>query len=592
MNLTLSAPSFHVPIEILATEIARSTSPGSLSDHGFDTLRNFLEDGSFTSVDLVKAYLERIFEVNYRVNAVSEINPDALDIARALDSERSAGLSRGPLHGIPILVKDNIATCDKLNNTSGSLALLGATVSRDAYVVQRLRAAGAIILGKATMGEWAQFRSRQASGSHGWSAYGGQAVGAYYPDQDPSGSSSGSAVAVSIGLAAGSLATETSGSILLPAEKANLVGIKPSVGLTSRDLTIPISLRQDTIGPMAKSVKDAAYLLSAIAGKDKADNWTLAQPFENPPDYVRACSFSGFRGIRVGVPRNGIEYFGARPAIIEAFEDALRVLREAGAEVVDHADFPHLDKPAMDRNASIVLGTDFAQGLATYFSQLVKNPHGINTLADVVHYTTAENHEQYPDRDIHVWERELVRNLTVESPQSRAAFAANLKMGEEWGVQGALDRWRLDVLAMPTSVAFHLPALAGLPVVTVPLGFFPPHTPLVMNPKGTLVDIAPGVPFGISFLGRRWSEDKLIQVAYVYEQRTQNRQNMQPHIRPSFELANLLPTTGKTIPHIVLEQKVEDATRQSSQLGQMVASVFRAYRKQALALHTLISAAS
>ena len=252
------------------------------------------------------------------------------------------------------------------------------------------------------MGEWAQFRSRRAGSSHGWSAYGGQCLGAYYPGQDPSGSSSGSAVAVSLGLAIGALATETSGSIVLPAEKSNIVGIKPTLGLTSRSMVIPISIRQDSIGPVAQSVKDAAILLSAIAGKDTNDNWTSVQPFDHVPDYVKACNYSAFKGARIGVPRNGIDYFldnNTKP-IMDAFEAALHLIRASGATVVDNADFAVFDVPAFSRNSDIVLGTDFIAGLSAYLAGLKTNPNNVKNLADIRKFTKDDPREQYPDRDV------------------------------------------------------------------------------------------------------------------------------------------------------------------------------------------------
>ncbi len=427
-----------------------------------------------------------------------------------------------------------------LTVVAGSYALLGATVSRDSPVVSKLRDAGAVILGKATMGEWAQCRSRQASSSHGWSAYGGQVYGAYYPHQDPSGSSSGSAVAVSVGLALGSLATETSGSIVLPGERSNIVGIKPTLGLTSRNMVIPISLRQDSVGPMARTVKDAAYMLSAFAGKDKYDNWTLAQPFEKAPDYAKACTFSGLKGARVGVPRNGIDYYldESTAPVMAAFEEALQIIISAGASVVYKANFANFDPPAFHGNSSIVLDTDFVAGLTDYLSQLVQNPNKIHNLYDVSKYTKSDPREEYPNRDTYVWDRQSTRNITNASPESWQAYQVNLHMAEEMGVLGALDRYNLDALVMPTFTSFHLPAIAGLPVITVPLGFYPTGTATTMNKKGTMVQVGPGVPFGLAFVGRRWSEETLISLAYAFEQRTLVRKRMKPLVSPSFELGH------------------------------------------------------
>lgn len=398
------------------------------------------------------------------------------------------------------------------------------------------------------MGEWAQCRSRKASSSHGWSAYGGQVLGAYYPHQDPSGSSSGNAVAVSIGLALGSIGTETSGSIVNPAERSNVVGIKPTLGLTSRDMVIPISLRQDTLGPIGRTVKDAAYMLTAIAGKDTFDNWTSTQPYNVTPDYVRSCNHLGLKGARVGIPRNGIDYYldDSTKPVMAAFEKALQTVRDAGARVIEEANFSSFDPPSFARNSSIVLDTDFVAGLSDYLSSLSTNPNHVHSLRDLAHFTKSHSQEEYPDRDTYVWDRQLGRNITSSSAESWAAYQANLLMGGEQGVTGALDRHKLDALIMPTFSSFHLPAIAGLPIVTVPLGFYPAQTALKENPKKTMVSVAPNIPFGISFVGRRWSEEKLISLAYAFEQRTMVRRQMKPYIRPTFELSDQLEPTEDT----------------------------------------------
>ncbi|KAI4101645.1 MAG: hypothetical protein L6R37_004831 [Teloschistes peruensis] len=506
-----------------------------LDDVSIEDLQALFGNGSLSSVNLVHAYIERIAEVNHLLRAVGEINPDALEIARALDVERSLG-------------RDNIATKDQMNNTAGSYALVGAKVSRESSIVTRLREAGAVILGKATMGEWAQCRSRKVSSSHGWSAYGGQVLGAYYPQQDPFGSSSGSAVAVSIGLALGSIGTETSGSIVNPAERSNVVGIKPTLGLTSRDMVIPISLRQDTVGPIGRTVKDAAYMLTAISGKDRFDNWTSVQPYDTTPDYVKACNHLGLKGARVGIPRNGIDYYtdASHKPIMVAFEKAIQTVRDAGARVIEEANFSSFDPPAFGRNSSIVLDTDFVVGLADYLSLLSSNPNGVHNLQDVSRFTKSDQREEHPDRDTYVWDRQLSRNITSSSAESYAAYQANLLMGGEQGVVGALDRHKLDALVMPTFSSFYLPAIAGLPIVSVPLGFYPAQTPLTMDLKKRVVSSAPNIPFGIAFVGRRWSEEKLIALAYAFEQRTMIRRKMKPYIRPTFELSDQLEPSEET----------------------------------------------
>ena len=316
--------------------------PGLL-DATLDELSHGLETGLFTSVDLVKAYTARIHEVNSVLNAVTELNPDALAIATALDSARAKGVIHGPLHGIPILLKDNIATLDRTGTTAGSYALLGAVPPRDSTVAAKLRRAGAILLGKANMSQWADARSLNTS--NGWSATGGQTRGGYHAGQDPSGSSSGSGVAASLGLAWAAVGTETAGSILQPSGKNNIVGIKPSVGLTSRYLVIPISEHQDTVGPMARTVRDAALLLGVIAGVDGRDNYTSAIPFDSIPDYVAACDINALQGKRIGISRLLLDF----PTIKDdtylraAFNASLDVLREAGAIVVDNIDMPFVD---------------------------------------------------------------------------------------------------------------------------------------------------------------------------------------------------------------------------------------------------------
>lgn len=285
-------------------------------------------------------------------------------------------------------------------------------------------------------------------------------------------------------------------------------------------------------------MKDAAYILSAIAGKDKYDNWTFEQPFEEPPDYVKACNNSGLMGARIGIPWSGIEYFldSTTDPIVATFTDALDVLREAGATIVDHANFPAFDFPAFSRSSSIVLDTDFAAGLSDYLSLLEANPQNIHGLQDVADFSRAEPREEFPNRDTYVWDRLLTRNITSTSPEAWSAYQANLRWGGEGGVLGALDAHNLDALIMPTFTSFHLPAIAGLPVITVPLGSYPENTQLAMNAKGNLISVAPNIPFGIAFLGRKWSEESLISFAYAFEQRTMARTKVCPYIRPSFEL--------------------------------------------------------
>ncbi|KAL9605166.1 MAG: hypothetical protein Q9219_000100 [cf. Caloplaca sp. 3 TL-2023] len=517
-----------------------------LIDVTTEELETGLERGIFTSVDLVNAFTARILEVNSSLNVVTELNPDALAIAAELDAERSKGSTRGPLHGMPILIKGNIGTADKMSTTAGSFALLGATLPQDSGVAAKLRAAGVVILGKTNLSQWANFRSNNST--NGWSAYGGQTFGAYYPQQDPSGSSSGSGVASSLGLALATLGSETSGSILSPSEVNNLVGIKPTVGLTSRALAIPISERQDTIGPMARTVKDAAYLLQAIAGKDPNDNYTLAQPFETPPDYVGACNYSSLRGKRIGIPRNVITEEEGDTPVLAAFESAVQTIRRAGATIVDNVNITAyaLDQYLNSNSSIIVLEADFISDLPkNYLSKLTSNPNSVFDLADVSNFTQTFPPEDYPDRDTAVWDGALALGFDNTSPEFWAAYQNNLEVAGRQGILGVLANYSLDALVLPTDFSAGLPALVGTPVVTVPLGFYPGNTTVVRNRRGTLVETAPNIPFGLSFLGPAWSEASLIGYAYAFEQRTNVRNQVQPYLVPKVELANIVSKKRK-----------------------------------------------
>lgn len=513
-----------------------------LLDVGAEELVAGLESGAWTSVDLTKAYLLRIQEVDDILQAVIEINPDAISIAESLDEERANGTIRSALHGIPMLIKNNIATHDQMNNTAGSYALLGATVPRDATVAAKLRAAGVILLGKSNLSQWANFRS--SNSSSGWSAYGNQTTSAYFPNGDPSGSSSGSGVGSSIGLAWASLGTETDGSILSPSSNNNLVGIKPSVGLTSRSLVIPISSHQDTVGPMARTVSDAAYILSIIAGKDATDNYTLAQPWDTPPDYTKSLNFSSLRGARIGVPRKVITSYQDNTSvpIISAFDAAVKVIEKAGATIVENADYPAWEGYLRDDNETLVLEADFISDLAAYLAQLETNPNNVTSLADVRKFTQIFPLESYPARDTAVWDDALSLGYNNSDYQFWQAYQASYYYGAEGGVLGALEKYNLDALILPTDYSSGPSARAGLPVVTVPLGSYPANTTIVKSRNWGLVQVGPNIPFGISFIGAKWSEEALIGFAYAFEQRTQVRSSIKPYIAPTIQLADVVST--------------------------------------------------
>ncbi|KAF2454316.1 amidase [Lineolata rhizophorae] len=520
-------------------ELDRECFP-SLINITIDELTAGLESGKFTSVDLVNAYIERILEVNDTLNVVTELNPDALSIAEALDEERAAGAARGALHGIPILIKNNIATNDAMNNTAGSWSLVGSEVPEDSTLANKLREAGAIILGKANLSQWANYRS--SNSSNGWSAYGGQVYAAYHEDQDPSGSSSGSGVAASLGLALAALGTETSGSILSPSNRNDVVGIKPTVGLTSRYLVIPISEHQDTVGPMARTVKDAAYVLQVLAGYDEHDNYTSAIPNDGViPDYVAACDPDALNGARIGVPTNVIEYytsgFTAMMTEVDAFYADLDVFRDAGAEIVLDANYTAWDQYTNSSNTTIVLQADFITNIAEYLAELTVNPNDITNLEELRAWTQAEPLEDYPDRNTAVWDGALEAGFGNTDPRFWEAYQANQFLGGEGGVLGALERNSLDAIILPTSFSPGNPAVVGAPGINVPLGFYPPDANVTMNSRGNLVATGPNVPFGISFLGRRFSEETLIGLAYAYEQLTFHRDDVQPYIEPTVELA-------------------------------------------------------
>lgn len=483
-------------------------------------LQDGLQGGLFTSVDLVKAYLARIDEVNLKgpkLRAVIETNPRVLVQATALDVERKEKGSRGPLHGIPILLKDNIATdiSDGMNTTAGSYALLDSVPPRDATVAAKLRSAGALLLGKANLSEWSNFRGKVPSG---FSGRGGQATCPFLENADPSGSSSGSAIASAIGLAAASLGTETDGSIVCPASRNNIVGVKPTVGLTSRTGVIPISKSQDSVGPMTRSVTDAALVLSAIAGRDELDDATLRQPTV-VPQYVISLRVESLRGARLGVPR---EYQPTDPNIISAFDRAIKVIEDLGATIVDPADFPNAEVLRETQNENLVLETEFRDGLEQYFSSLLKNPNGIRTVDDLIDFNKKNS------------ELELIE--PYYSSQSRLHTARTRSINDEYyqtiernhilartnGIDATLKEFDLDAMILPTDGYLRTPAaIAGYPLITLPLGFQPDEVPTT-EAKPT-IDNGPRLPFGLLFLGPAFSEAKLLGYAYAYEQATRTR---------------------------------------------------------------------
>lgn len=477
-----------------------------------------MTSGERTAVGIAQMYLERITAVDRngpRLGSVIETNPDALDIARALDVERAEHGPRGPLHGVPILVKDNIDTGDKMLTTAGSLALLGHRAIADAPVVRRLREAGAVILGKLNLSEWANFRSPHSTS--GWSARGGQCRNPYALDRTPWGSSSGSGAAASANLAAATIGTETDGSIVLPAAASGVVGMKPTVGLTSRTGVIPISRSQDSVGPLGRTVADAAAVLEAIAGADVADPATAAAAGYFEPHYTRFLDPDGLRGARIGVARE--VYFGYSDKADALIDDSILALREAGAEIVDPADIPTARHLTFLGSELTVFLYEFKAGLDDYLGRLGPEAH-VHSLADVIAFNEEHAAEEMPYFGQEFLRLALTKGPLTE-PEYLDALAQSRRQSREEGIDAVMERHRLDALVMPTTsppckidliLGDHIQGMgcspaaqAGYPSITVPAGFV--H----------------GVPVGLLFTGRAYSEPTLIRLAYAYEQATRHR---------------------------------------------------------------------
>jgi amidase len=471
--------------------------------------------GRLTSRRLTQAYLRRIRQIDLsglRLNSVVEVNPDALEIARELDAERRRKGPRGPLHGIPILVKDNFATRDGMETTAGSLALVGAEVPRDAFVVRRLRRAGAVILGKANLSEWANFRSTQSSS--GWSGRAGQCLSPYVLDHNPCGSSSGSGAAIAASLAAASLGTETDGSIVCPSSHNALVGIKPTLGLTSRSGVVPIAHSQDVTGPMARTVADAASVLGPMTGIDPRDPATADSRGHRHGDYRRFLDPDGLRGARVGIWREGV--FGISPEADAVAEAAVGQLSRLGATVVDPADIPGVGD-VFDPEFTVLL-YEFKADIAAYLAELRNT--SMRTLADLIAFNEAN-----ADRELRWFGQEifLLAEATggLDDPAYIEALATSQRLARE-GIDQTMDRFDLDAIFSLTGsppwttdlvngdhflTSSSTPsAVSGYPNVTVPAGY-----------------AFDELPVGVNFIGRRWSEPTLLKLAYGFEQGTRAR---------------------------------------------------------------------
>ena len=493
--------------------------------------RAAMDSGRLTARRLTEMYLERIDRIDRRgpaLNSVIEVNPDAISIAESLDRERKAGRKRSPLHGVPVLIKDNIDTSDKMMTTAGSLALVNARPQQDAFIVQRLREAGAVIIGKTNLSEWANFRSTHSSS--GWSGRGGQTRNPYALDRNPCGSSSGSGAAVSANLALVGVGTETDGSVVCPAGTCGIVGIKPTLGLVSRSGIIPIAHSQDTAGPMARTVADAAILLSALAAYDPRDALIKTPSHIHPAnmlgaDFAASLDTAALRGARIGVAR---KFFGFNDQVDKLMADAIEVLKREGATVVDPADLPTHGK--FDAPEFEVLLFEFKADLNKYLAGLPPGDHP-RTLKALIDFN-----ERNRDREMPYFGQELFIRAEAKGPLTDPAYIKALRssktLSQAQGIDSVLQKHRLDALVAPTggpawttdlvngdhfTGGSSTPAaVAGYPNVQVPAGY------------------VYGLPVGISFFGRAFTDIKLIRLAYAYEQATKHRQP--PRLLPEANL--------------------------------------------------------
>ncbi|HEV8385165.1 MAG TPA: amidase [Candidatus Acidoferrales bacterium] len=489
-------------------------------------LQRGMETGKFTSRAITERYLARIEQLDKQgpaLRSILETNPDALTIADALDQERRAKGPRGPLHGIPVLLKDNIDTADRMTTTAGSLALEGSIAPQDSGVAKKLRAAGAVLIGKANLSEWANIRSEHSSS--GWSGRGGQCRNPYALDRNPCGSSSGSGVAVSANLVPVAIGTETDGSIVCPSNANGLVGIKPTVGLVSRAGIIPISHSQDTAGPMTRTVADAAVLLGAIAGEDSRDAATSAAAGKISSDYTKFLDSNGLRGARLGVAR---KFFGFHAEVDKLMEAALAELKKQGAVLVDPVEIP-TDKEFGEAELLVLL-YELKADLNAYLKSLGTNAP-VKTLAEIIAFNEKHREQEMPyfGQDLFV-KAEAKGPLT--SKEYVSALTKNRRLCREKGIDAAMNKHKLDAIVAPTGGPAWVtdlvngdhfsgglsgpPAVAGYPHITVPAGYMR------------------GLPVGISFTGRAWSEGVLIRLAYAFEQVTRVRKP--PKFRPTADL--------------------------------------------------------
>ncbi|MGA2176443.1 MAG: amidase [Verrucomicrobiota bacterium] len=506
--------------------LSRSGSFG-LEEATIGDLQAAMNSGAQTSASLVQWYLRRINKLDAHgptLRAVIEVNPEAPTIARALDRERKANGPRGPLHGIPVLIKDNIDTGDRMMTTAGSLALLGSIAPRDSFLAQKLRAAGAVILGKTNLSEWANFRGDHSTS--GWSGRGGLTKNPYALDRNPSGSSSGSAVAVSAHLCAAAVGTETDGSLISPSAVCGIVTIKPTVGLISRSGIIPISHTQDTAGPMTRTVTDAALLLGALTGVDPRDDATEASRDKAPPDYTKFLDPNGMKGARIGVARRYFRSAGISSKLLEA---ALEEMKRLGATLIDLDDDRALGR--FGDAEGTVLSYEFKAGIHAYLASLgPKAP--ARTLQDLIEFN-----ERNRDKELRYFGQEEFLRAQERGPLTDKAYLEALercrRLSRAEGIDAVMDHHQLEAIVAPSGGPAGMTdlvygdrdvggssspaAVAGYPNITVPAG-----------------DIS-GLPVGISFFGRAYSEPVLLKIAFAFEQATKHRKA--PKFLPSVDLS-------------------------------------------------------
>ncbi|MGA9711108.1 MAG: amidase, partial [Candidatus Sulfotelmatobacter sp.] len=503
--------------------IACSASPPEIKPFELDEitisgLQDGMNSGKFTARSLVEKYSTRIEEIDKdkhgpAINSIIELNPDALSIARSLDEERKAKGPRGPMHGIPVLIKDNIDTADRMMTTAGSLALVGSKPMQDSYVAQKLRTAGAVILGKTNLSEWANIRSSHSTS--GWSGRGGLTKNPYVLDRNPCGSSSGTGAGISANLCAVGIGTETDGSIVCPSSSNGLAGIKPTVGLVSRDGIIPISHSQDSAGPMCRTVSDAAILLGALTGVDPADAATATSAGKSYTDYTQFCDSNGLKGARIGVAR---KYFGFNDAVDALMEQSLEAMKKQGATLVDPADVATLGK--FDESELLVFLYELKADLNNYLARLGPNAP-MHTLKDIIDFNDRNRQQEMP-----YFGQDLFLKAEAKGPLTEKAYIdaldKNHQLARTKGIDATMDKYRLDAMVAPTGGPAWLTdlingdhaaggssnaaAVAGYPNVSVTAGFIS------------------GLPVGISFFGRAWTEPVLIRRAFAFEQTTKARQ--------------------------------------------------------------------